>query len=347
MLTPRRAIGGDDIQERISGLTETVSKSRHLVAPELLPALELLPRLELTDKSLAAMRAPMPGERGMPLPQLTPGQISVACEERVVPGPADAPGVRVLVYTPPGAATDRPAILHMHGGGMILGMPEINDGMNCAIALAHDCMVVSVDYRLAPETRWSGSYEDNYAALKWLHAEAASLGVDRARIAVAGESAGGGHAAALALLARDRGEIPLCFILLDCPMLDDRTGTPAAGEANPFTGEFVWTPAMNSFGWRALLGLEPGGDAVPTHAVPARAADLAGLPPTFIAIGALDLFLDETLIFARRLARAGVPIELHVIPGAFHGYSAAGPDAPQVQALMRYRHEALSRAFAR
>jgi acetyl esterase/lipase len=321
--------------------------SRHLIAPELLPALDLLPSIDLSDATLAAMRAPLQGERGMTPPPLTPDQRSVACEERFVPGPADAPDVRILVYTPPGDATDRPAILHMHGGGMILGMPEINDGMNRALAIEHGCVIVSVDYRLAPETRWFGSYEDNYAALAWLHAQADALGVDRTRIAVAGESAGGGHAAALALLARDRGDYRVCFQLLDCPMLDDRTGTAAGPPPHPFAGEFVWTPASNNFGWRQLLGQAPGGADVPDAAAPARAPDLAGLPPVFIAIGALDLFLEESLDYVRRLSRAGVPVELHVIPGAFHAYTAAGPDAPQVQAMMRYRRDALARAFAK
>jgi triacylglycerol lipase len=128
-------------------------------------------------------------------------------------------------------------------------------------------------------------------------------------------------------------------------MLDDRTGTPAGAAPHPYVGEFVWTPASNRFGWRALLGQEPGGADVPAAAVPARATDLSGLPPTFIALGALDLFLEESLDYIRRLTRAGVPVELHVIPGAFHGFSAAGPNAPQVEALARYRHDALARAF--
>jgi acetyl esterase/lipase len=319
--------------------------SAHLIAPELLPAFDLIPRIELSDEMLAAIRAPFTGDRPA-APPLTPAQASVRCEQRFVPGPAGAPEVRVLVYTPPGGEGRRPAICHMHGGGMILGMPEINDGGNRALALDHDCVIVSVDYRLAPETRWHDSYEDNYAALAWMHGQADTLGIDIARIAVAGESAGGGHAAALALMARDRGEYPVCFQLLDCPMLDDRTGTPAGGDPHPYTGEFVWTAASNRFGWRALLGVEPGGDDVPAAAVPARATDLSGLPPTFVALGALDLFLEESLDYARRLTRAGVPAELHVIPGAFHGFSAAGPAAPQIQALMRYRHDALARAFA-
>jgi acetyl esterase/lipase len=135
---------------------------------------------------------------------------------------------------------------------------------------------VSVDYRLAPETRFPGALEDCYAALVWLHAQAEQLGVDRARIAIGGESAGGGHAAALSILMRTRGEVPICFQLLDSPMLDDRTGS--SRDPHPYCGEFVWTPASSRFGWHSLLGVEPGGPNVPTEAVPARAKDLSGLP---------------------------------------------------------------------
>ncbi|MFT4046435.1 MAG: alpha/beta hydrolase, partial [Solimonas sp.] len=269
---------------------------------------------------------------------------AVACEERHVPGPAGAPDVRVLVYRPPGAAQTRPAYLHLHGGGYVLGSPEINDTSNRALALEHGCVVVSVDYRLAPETRFPGARDDGYAALQWLHAQAGALGVDRARIAIGGESAGGGHAAALAQLARRRGGPAICLQLLDSPMLDDRTGSSV--EPHPFCGAFVWTPAQNRYGWRALLGVEPGGADVPTDAVPARAIDLTDLPPAFISVGALDLFCEENLEYARRLIRAGVPTELHVIPGAYHGFGVAGLEAPQVRLCLQLRRDALARAWA-
>jgi triacylglycerol lipase len=200
-----------------------------------------------------------------------------------------------------------------------------------------------VDYRLAPETRYPGAVEDGYAALLWLSANAEQLGVDRARIAIGGESAGGGHAAALAIVARDRGEVPICLQVLDSPMIDDRTGSTS--DPHPYCGEFVWTSVNNRFGWRALLGVEPGGPQVPTAAAPARLENFAGLAPAFILVGALDLFMEEDVEYARRLIRAGVPAELHVIPGAFHGFGAAGGTAPQVQTALRLRREALARAF--
>jgi acetyl esterase/lipase len=311
------------------------------VAPELRPWLALFPPLELTDESLALMRSPDAFRRpGLAPPPLSAAQQAVHCKQVFIPGPPGAPDVRALLYTPPGAAATRPAYLHLHGGGFILGMPEVNDGSNRTIAAQQGCVVLSIDYRLAPETRHPGPLEDCYAGLAWLHAQAGALGIDPLRIAVGGESAGGGHAAALALLARDRGALRICFQLLDSPMLDDRTLTP------PDFGEFTWGTAQNRFGWRALLGCEPGGEHVPEGAVPARAARVDGLPPTFIAVGAIDLFVDENLAYARRLIAAGVPTEVHVIPGAFHGFGLGGEAAPQARALMRYRSEALSRAFS-
>jgi len=321
------------------------TNTRGMIAPELLPALEAMPQLELNDEFIAFLRSGAAMPSGFAPPPLSAEQQAVRLEERFVPGLNGAPDVRVLVYTPPGEATaPRPAFLHLHGGGYMLGSADINDGSNRSLAHELGCVVVSVDYRLAPETRFPGAVEDAYAALTWLHAEAATLGVDRGRIAVGGESAGGGHAAALAIYARDRGEIPILFQSLDSPMLDDRTGSTS--DPHPCCGEFVWPPANNRFGWRALLGIEPGGPDTPYGAAPARVADLAGLPPAFILVGGLDLFLEEDMEYARRLIRAGVPAELHVIPGAFHGFGAAGLAAPQVQTALRLRREALARAFA-
>jgi triacylglycerol lipase len=317
--------------------------TRGMIAPELARVLDLLPAFELNDAFIAALRDGGSALAGFTPPPLSAAQLAVAREDRLVPGPAGAPDVRVLIYRPPGVGAPRPAYLHMHGGGYVLGSADLNDGGNRSLAAELDCVVVSVDYRLAPETRFPGAVEDGYAALRWLHAEAASLGVDAGRIAIGGESAGGGHAAALAIHARDRGEIPILLQVLDSPMIDDRTGSTA--DPHPYCGEFVWPAANNRYGWRALLGAEPGGPETPYGAAPARVADLAGLPAAFIVVGALDLFLEEDLEYARRLARAGAAVELHVIPGAFHGFGAAGLQAPQVEATLRLRNEALARAF--
>jgi triacylglycerol lipase len=307
------------------------------VAPELRPPLEYFPRIDFSAGAEVFRTALL--ER----PPLPPELAAVACTERFVPSLTAAPDVRVLHYAPPGdAAGPRPAVLDIHGGGFVIGTADMGDAANRALVLEHDCVVVSVDYRLAPETPWPGALEDCYAALSWMHAHAGELGIDPARIAVSGGSAGGGHAAALAIHARDRGGPAICFQLLDYPMLDDRTC--ATDDPHPYCGDFVWTPEMNRFGWRSLLGAEPGGPDVPPAAVPARTADLSGLPPAFILVGALDLFLEEDLEYFRRLVRAGVPAELHVIPGGYHGFGLA-QDAPQSRQAAMLRSQALARAL--
>jgi len=178
--------------------------------------------------------------------------------------------------------------------------------------------------------------------LHWLYTHAGELGVDTSRIAIGGGSAGGGLAAALGLLARDRGEIPLAFQLMLQPMLDDRTCTLA--EPHPYTGEFIWTREANRWGWTSLLGQEPGLPDVSPYAAAARAEHLEGLPPTFISAGALDLFLEEDLEYARRLTRAGVPTEFHLYPGAYHGFRMVA-DAQVTQTSTRDQLAALKRAL--
>jgi triacylglycerol lipase len=194
-------------------------------------------------------------------------------------------------------------------------------------------VIVSVDYRLCPETPFPGPQEDNYAGLLWLAEHAEELGVDPSRIVVMGESAGGGLAASLALMARDRGGPRLAGQVLVYPMLDWRTGGPDDCWKNRHTGEFIWTHAKNQFGWNALRGDYSPTDARKGWFSPALADDLAGLPPTYMMTGALDLFLDEDLDYARRLADAGVPIELHVYPGAIHAFEMVPDTALQRQAM--------------
>jgi triacylglycerol lipase len=266
----------------------------------------------------------------------------VTIERRIVPGPSGAPDIPVLIYRPSMSQGPVPALLHIHGGGYVLGVAEGSGPSSVRTAAEVGCVVVSVDYRLAPETVAPGAVEDCYVALRWLYTEADDLGIDRSRIAVGGESAGGGLAAALALLARDRGEYPLCFQMLIYPMIDDRTATSAP--ANPNTGEFIWTRSANRFGWRSLLGQEPGGEGTSAYAAPARADNLAGLPPAYISVGALDLFLEENIEYARRLLNAGVPTELHVFPGAYHGFELA-PEARVTKLSESERRAALARAF--
>jgi acetyl esterase/lipase len=246
-----------------------------------------------------------------------------------------------VVNAKPGA--HGPGVLHIHGGGYtassaVGSLPNIQQ-----LAQELDCPIVSVDYRLAPETIWSGSLEDNYAALLWMHAHAAEIGVDPARIAVMGESAGGGHAALLSLAVRDRGEVSLAFQALIYPMIDDRAGT--SRKLAEHIGWFGWSPDANRFGWHSFLGCRPGGRKVPVAAVPARVEDLSGLPPAFIGVGGLDLFVEENVEYARRLNAAGVPTELLVMPGAFHGFDMFLPDAAISQRFTAAKVSALRRGL--
>ncbi len=315
--------------------------SKHLVDAQLLPLIEQLPGFGLGVANLDDIRAMM---IAMSTANQAPTPDDVAVTEHRVAGPPGSPDVRVLVSAPKLEGAGRPGVLHVHGGGYILGSAEMTLETDAAYARAFDAVTVSVDYRLAPETPHPGPVEDCYAALKWLHANAASLGVDPGRLVVTGESAGGGLAAALVLLARDRAEIPIAFQHLIFPMLDDRTVT--ADDPSPFHGEFLWTRPDNRFGWASLLGMEPGSPDVSYHAAPARAPDLSGLPPTFISCGALDLFLEEDMEYARRLIRAGVPTELHIYPGAPHGFMFVA-DAYVTRAYARDSMAALERALTR
>lgn len=290
------------------------TSSRPLVDPQLLSLLDSVPPLELSVDILPVIRSmtsSFPTE-----PVARPDDVEVA--ERSVPGPAGAPEVGVIFYAPKERSRKMPCILHIHGGGYVIGDAASMEPAHRNLSLAAGCIIVSVDYRLAPETRFPGAVEDCYAALRWIHTNAGALGIDSTRIGVMGESAGGGLAASLALLARDRGEYPIAFQHLIYPMIDDRTCT--ASDPSPFVGEFLWTRANNAFGWSSLLGIAPGSPGVSPYAAAARASVLAGLPPAYIATASLDLFLEENVDFARRLICQGVPVELHVYPGAFHGF---------------------------
>ncbi len=319
--------------------------TRYLVDPELVALLDQLPASVLTAETLGQTRAhakmavaAMLSQAAASAPQFS----ALSVSERFIPGPKGAPNVRVLVYLPTSVQGPLPTLLWLHGGGYVMGSPDAEDLRVKSMVSTIGCAAVSVDYRLAPETPYPGPVEDCYAALKWLSTHADELGIDPNRIAVGGSSAGGGLAAAVALLARDRGEVPLAFQFLLAPMLDDRTSTLA--KPHPYTGEFIWTPEANRFGWTSLLGQKPGSPNISPYAAAARAEHLEGLPATFINVGALDLFLEEDLEYARRLTRAGVPTELHVYPGAYHGFSMVA-NAQVTQAAERDQLAALKRAF--
>lgn len=288
----------------------------------------------MTRDKLAQRREWMHANSQPPLPD-------VPYFEQHIPH-AGGPDVFAYVVLPkPGHSG--PGILHMHGGGFTASTAHNSLPSVQALARELDCPIVTVDYRLAPETTYAGSLEDNYAALLWLHRHAAEIGVDPARIAIAGESAGGGHAALLAIAARDRGEVPITFQCLTYPMLDDRSGT--SRRLAEHIGYFGWNPEANRFGWESFLGCTPGGDDVPCEGVPSRCADLAGLPPAWIGVGGLDLFVEEDIEFARALNAAGVPTELLVVPGAFHGFDMFMPGAAVSQRFHAARLDALRRGL--
>jgi acetyl esterase/lipase len=227
--------------------------------------------------------------------------------------------VPVRVHRPPDLDGPSACLFAMHGGGYVIGSYDMDSLMLDDLCPRLGIVGVTVDYRLAPETPYPGPLEDCYRGLRWTFDHADELGIDPARIGVTGTSAGGGLAAALALLARDRGEVEIAFQLLDCPMIDDRQITRSSRR----DGLPVWSRRSNEFGWRSYLGDLHGTDDVPYTAAPARATDLSGLPPAFVSVGSVDGFLDEDVDYALRLNHAGVPCELHVYPGAPHGYQMA------------------------
>jgi acetyl esterase/lipase len=244
-----------------------------------------------------------------------PGTPSGAVEhvDRLAPGDPDVP---VRVHRERGVTEPRPALISIHGGGYVIGSHLGDDGRFDRWSPLLRCVGISVGYRLAPETPYPGPLEDCYTALRWAYRNAPDLGIDPGRIGIIGGSAGGGLAAGLALLARDRGELPVAFQVLSYPMLDDEA-TPSGQAGAP-----LWGPEVNRFGWRSYLsGLQPGDD-IPGYAVPARAADLAGLPPAFITVGDLDGLLDEDIDYARRLVAAGVPTDLHVFADGPHAFDS-------------------------
>jgi triacylglycerol lipase len=315
-------------------------RSLHLVDPEILSALDLFPSLDLDDSRLMQLRD---GMQAM-VPSLASYQSQgVELEIAQTPASEDAPPVDIYLHKPVGSNGPLPLFLHIHGGGYVLGSPLQSVPANMRTALELGCVVASVDYRLAPEASGATAVEDCHRALMWLVENAERFGIDLSRIAIGGESAGGGIAAGLALLNRDKQGPRLCFQMLIYPMIDDRTG--AGEDLHPYCGEFVWTAKANRFGWQSFLGDVDPATHNTGYVIPARAANVADLPPTFISVGALDLFLEENLEYAKNLARAGVPVELHVYPGAYHGFELAADSSVAVRAETD-RRAALGRAFA-
>jgi acetyl esterase/lipase len=269
-----------------------------------------------------------------------PANPDVTKDDRRVPGPPGGPDIVVRVYTPvarPAAAL--PYVYYIHGGGFVLETLEDEDAVAASFCDALQSVVVAVDYRLAPEHPYPAGLDDCVAGYVWLLENADALGVDAARVAVFGASAGGGLALALALRVRDEALPPPAFVMAPYPMIDDTNTTPSSHEVLDVG---MWDRQQNVEAWDWYLGGRPADQ----YAAPARAADLSGLPPTFIDVGTVDVFRDEDIEFAARLLRAGVPVELHVYPGAYHSSEFFAPSAALSQRMSAARLSALKRALA-
>lgn len=276
--------------------------------------LDEIGEVTIDEANLAAMR-----RRTLRSPGTPTGAVEHL--DRLAPGAPGDPDVAVRLHRERGAALPRPCLISIHGGGYVIGSHLGDDGRFDRWCTTLACVGISVGYRLAPETPYPGPLEDCYAALRWAYRNAPGLGIDPARIGIIGGSAGGGLAAGLALLARDRGEIPLSLQVLSYPMLDDRLLTESGRAGAP-----LWGPATNQYGWHAYLGAYRSKDEVPGYAVPARARDLTGLPPAFVSVGNLDGLLDEDLDYARRLIAAGVPTDVHVFADGPHAFDSMLPN---------------------
>jgi len=286
--------------------------------PELASLLEFLPDTSLGLSDPVAAR-----EGFLSLIAQVNADVShegVTVENRDIPGPVDAPDVAVRIYTPAGLSEVVPVILHIHGGGFVIGNLDSELGSCIALCRNLNVVVVSVDYRLAPETPYPGPLEDCYAALTWVSEKASQLQIDPARAAVFGQSAGGGLSAATALLARDRKGPDICFQYLGIPELDDRLRTRSMQE---FVDTPMWHRPNAELSWDYYLGdqYRRGAEDVPYHAAPARAENLSGLPPAYISTMEFDPLRDEGVEYGLKLMQAGVTTELHSFPGTFHGSS--------------------------
>ncbi|HSA49038.1 MAG TPA: alpha/beta hydrolase [Yinghuangia sp.] len=285
--------------------------------PELAAAIEMMPDVPWHD---------LPALRGMQdsyVSQRSPAnEAGVVVSDATVPGPADAPDIMLRVYRPLDVPEGPlPAVYDIHGGGFVLGSVEMSHQGNLELCRALGAVVAAVDYRLAPEHPFPAALEDCHAGLAWFVAEAPRLGVDPTRVALHGQSAGAGLAAGLTLMARDRGGPSVCFQYLGMPELDDRLDTPSM---RAFTDTPVWDRGKAEISWDSYLGPgRRGGDDVPAYAAPARAKDLAGLPPAYISVMEFDPLRDEGIAYAQALLASGVGTELHLYPGTFHGSGMA------------------------
>lgn len=304
------------------------------VDPELKDMLSVMPALKLDN--LEELR----GSIQAMLPSATVNE-AVSISDRLIPRPDDNSELRIRIYEPVEKEKILPGLLWIHGGGYVIGAPEMDDALCQRYVEEANCVVVSVDYRLAPEHPYPAPLEDCYTALQWFYDNAKELDVDSSCLAIAGASAGGGLTAALALLARDRQGPPIAFQMPLYPMIDDRNITPSSHE---ITDERVWNRKNNIKGWDMYLG-ETNRDDISPYAAPARATDFSGLPPTYTCVGDLDPFRDETIEYIAKLRQAGVPTEFHLYSGCFHGFEGVVPQAEISIRTVNEYVQALKRAL--
>ncbi|UOE44375.1 alpha/beta hydrolase [Agromyces larvae] len=318
--------------------------------PEIAPILDAMaaqPQPAMTEDTLPLMRGTgdaFPGADG----ERVARERGIEAEERSIPGPAGAPELELTVFRPAGhrpanGGAAVPAVVNIHGGGMVVGHRSWEHGRVADLVAELGIVGVNVEYRLAPEHPYPAGVEDNYAAVAWVAANAAELGVDPARLVVMGGSAGGGFSAAVALMARDRGGPALAGQLLLCPMLDNTNSTVASRQ---YDGIGTWQREANLFAWRCVLGEELAySTEAPAYAAPTRATDLSGLPPAFIEVGAAEMFRDEDVDYATRIWATGGQAELHVWQGGFHGFDMYAPDAEITRAALATRTSWLRRVL--
>ncbi|MBL8776090.1 MAG: alpha/beta hydrolase fold domain-containing protein [Acidimicrobiales bacterium] len=283
---------------------------------------------ELSDDTLAAARA-----------QMAAAGAAIALSDAVARTDHEIPGGPVVrVHRPVDATGPLPGVLWLHGGGLVMGDRFQDDARFDRWCVRHQLVAVTVDYRLAPEAPYPAALEDGHGALTWMRDHADAIGLDPRRLGIGGDSAGGGLAAAVALLARDQRTVALAFQVLIYPMLDDRGVTRSSRRSVA-----VWPPEANAYGWRSYLGERVGAPDLEAYAAPARAEDVAGLPPTYVVVGTGDGFVDEDVEFARRLIDAGVPVDLRLHAGLPHGFDVLAPRAPATRQAMRDLHDWLGR----